>query len=121
MNKFSISFFALVFILCSSYSFSQSHLQSGTFIVNTETEGYTLNKLTGDRSVTKEVAFTKPFDKKPKVVLSVSSLDADSKSNVRYRIEAISVSRDGFTVKLSTWSDSKIFAVTGYWMAYIEE
>lgn len=121
MNKFSISLFVLVFILGSSYSFSQTHIQSGTFILNTETEGYSLNKLTGDRSVIKEITFDKPFDKKPKVVISVTSLDSDTKTNIRYRIEAISISRDGFTVKLSTWSDSKIFALNGNWIAYIEE
>jgi hypothetical protein len=114
---FSISF-VLFFILSSSYLFAQVAIQSGTFSANTSTPGYTLDKNSGDRSVTIEVNFDKPFDKKPTVVLAVVKLDADNKTNLRYNIETLSVSRDAFTVKISTWSEGKIYGIGGSWIAY---
>jgi len=53
-------------------------------------------------------------------MLSVTQLDADKGVNTRYNVEVLSVSRDGFTVKIRTWADSKIFGISGYWLAYTE-
>ncbi len=61
-----------------------------------------------------------PYDVKPKVMLSVTQLDADKAFNSRYNVEVLSVSRDGFTVKIRTWSDSKVYSISGYWLAYVE-
>jgi hypothetical protein len=53
-------------------------------------------------------------------MLSITQLDADKTANSRYNVEVISVSRDGFTVKIRTWADSKIFSISGYWLAFVE-
>jgi hypothetical protein len=111
-----------VFIFCLSFTavLAQSGIQSGKFAVNSSTNGYTLNKNSGDRSVSIEITFPKPCETKPVVVLSVTSVDADKDTNVRYSVEAVSVSRDGFTVKISTWADTKIHGISGQWIAYTE-
>jgi len=100
---------------------AQSQLLSGSFSFNSSVAGYTLDKNTGDRSTSIEVTFDKPFDKKPKVILTTTLIDADSKSNLRYSIEAVSFSRDGFMIKVNTWGDTKIFQLGGSWIAYTEK
>lgn len=67
--------------------------------------------------MTLEIEFDKPFKNKPQILLSISQIDADRESNVRYNVTAVSVSKDGFTLKVDTWSDSRIFSISGYWLA----
>ncbi|MDR3627857.1 MAG: H-type lectin domain-containing protein [Ignavibacteriaceae bacterium] len=118
MKKLSLISLFLFFIAGSSFVLAQTAIQSNNFSVGSSTANYTLDKNTGDRSITIEVTFDKPFDKKPTVVLSVTHLDADTKTTVRYDVVASSVSRDGFTIKISTWSETKIFGIGGSWIAY---
>jgi hypothetical protein len=118
MKRLSVSALLILFLLSSSFVLAQVKIQTNKFSANTSTTGYTLDKNSGDRSVTIEVTFEKPFDKKPTVILNVNMLDADTKSNTRYSVEPTSISRDGFTIKISTWSESKIFGIGGNWIAY---
>jgi H-type lectin domain len=112
---------ALLFLLAFTAStFAQSQVESGTFGVNSKTPNYTLNKNSGDRSVTVEVNFTKPFESKPDVVLSVTQMDANTSSNLRYDVEPVSISRDGFTIKITTWADCTINSIRGTWLAHAE-
>lgn len=101
-------------------SIATAQIQSGSWATQAGEASYNLNSNTGDRAVTIEVNFDKPFDVKPKVILSVTQLDADKAFNPRYNVEVLSVSRDGFTIKVRTWADSKIFGISGYWLAYTE-
>ncbi len=101
--------------------YAQSTVQSGKFQLTTKTAGYTLDKNEGDRAVSIEVDFNTPFDVRPKVILAVTQVDMDRNTNQRYNVEAISVSRDGFTVRVSTWGDSRIYGVAGYWIAHTED
>ncbi|MCK7526634.1 MAG: H-type lectin domain-containing protein [Ignavibacteriales bacterium] len=55
----------------------------------------------GERSMTIDIDFETPFKEKPQIFLSVAQIDADKESNLRYNVEAISISRDGFTIKSS--------------------
>jgi hypothetical protein len=109
----------LVFGLITS-AFAQTKVLSGKWGASKSTEGYTLADNSGERSVTISVNFLDPFENKPDVVLCVTLLDATSDQNVRYRVETMSVSRDAMTIKISTWADTKIFGISGYWMAHGE-
>lgn len=113
------SLFILI-VISSGTLLAQTQIQSGKFSANKSVEGYTLDQNVGDRSMTMDVTFAKPFDKKPSITLSVIMIDAETKTNIRYNVEATSISRDGFTVKISTWSDTKILGIAGNWMAYAE-
>ena len=85
-----------------------------------DTKAYTLNANSGDRTVTIQVNFLKPFENKPDVVVGISSIDVDKGTAVKYAVKPISVSRDGFTVEVKTWGDTKIYSVTGFWVAHAE-
>jgi hypothetical protein len=102
-------------------AFAQTKVQSGTWGASVDTEGYTLSENQGERSVTISVNFLDPFENKPDVLLGVTLLDATSEKNLRYKVESLSVSRDAMTIKISTWQDTKIFGISGYWMAHAKE
>lgn len=109
-----------LFLMISVVAFSQTQVLSGTWCANTETANYTLHQNSGERKITIEVNFLKPFENKPDVVVGVSALDADKNLNVRYSIAPKSISRDGFTVEVATWGDSKIYTICGFWVAHAE-
>jgi len=95
-----------------------AQVQSGTWFVKEGQAGYNLYTNQGESSMTISVKFPTTFENKPKVALSVTQIDADKNANQRYNVEAISVSRDGFTIKIGTWADSKVFSISGYWIAH---
>ena len=111
----------LLVVGVSAVAISQTQVQSGTWKVHsTTTPSYTLHENQGERSVIISVPFLKPFETKPDVILTVNHMDAEAKTNVRYTVKAVTVTRDGFTVQVSTWEDSKIYGITGYWLAHAE-
>lgn len=112
-------FMSLILIFGLSVSMlAQVQVQSGTWGTNTAQKDYTLDKNSGNRDVIVEVTFDVPFDEKPQIVLGITMLDASSEKNVRYDVKALSVSRDGFTIKVATWAETKIYGISGYWMAH---
>jgi len=120
MKKIIFAIFVVAFVGSLSVVSAQSKFLTGKYTVNYNNSGYTLDKNTGERSYTMEVNFLNPFEKRPEVVVTISLLDADKGTNVRYNVETTGVSRDGFTLKISTWGDSKIFGLGGTWIAYSE-
>lgn len=111
----AILFFSLSFLL------SAQEMQSDQWRITQSDGGFTLNSGNGDRIMQKEVRFAKPFDSMPDVSVTVTFLDADKNQNVRYDVKAISVSRDGFVIRIKTWNDTKIFGMGGYWFAEAEK
>jgi len=104
------------FIILTGFSSAQT-IQNSSWSVNQSLAGYSLDKNEGERTMTIDIDFETPFAEKPQIFLSVAQIDSDKESNLRYNVEAISISRDGFTLKVSTWSDSKLFSISGYWLA----
>jgi len=117
MKNINTLIFLSIFTVISAQAFAQT-MQNNSWSVNQSLAGYSLDKNNGDRTMTIEIKFEKPFTKKPQIFLSVTQIDSDKNVNLRYNVEAVSVSRDGFTIKVNTWADSKIFSVSGYWLAY---
>ena len=109
-----------LFFMLSAVALSQTQVLSGTWCGNTESKNYTLHQNQGERKFTIEVNFLKPFENKPDVVVGVSALDADKNENIRYTVNPKSVSRDGFTVEVTTWGTTKIFTICGFWVAHAE-
>jgi len=109
-----------LFFMVSAVAFSQTQVLSGTWGASSDTKSYTLNANSGDRTITIQVNFLNPFENKPNVVCGISSIDVDQSTAVRYAVKPISVSRDGFTVEVKTWGDTKITSVTGFWVAHSE-
>jgi hypothetical protein len=118
MRKLSVVTVVFFFVVFSALVSAQ--IQSGQWSTKAGDSGFNLDSNNGERALTIELAFKKPYDVKPKVMISVTQIDADKGFNSRYNVEVLSVSRDGFTVKIRTWADSKIFSISGYWLAYTE-
>lgn len=119
MKRSFILLFAVFFLGFAALVTAQS-TQSGSWSITPATSGYSLDKSTGERTMTIDVDFNKPFDTKPNIVLSVTQVDADKEFNYRINVEAMSVSRDGFTIKIRTWADSKIYSLSGFWLAHTD-
>ena len=117
-NFYSLSIFTLFLII--SVSINAQTTQSSSWSVNQSIKAYSLDKNNGERTLTLGVKFEKPFTKKPQVILSVTQIDSDKETNTRYNVEAISISRDGFTLKVRTWAESKLFSISGYWVAFAD-
>lgn len=116
MKNIYTAIFLFLFIIFSVNALAQT-IQSSSWSVNQSLAAYSLDKNNGERAMTIDVDFETPFTQKPQIILTVTQLDSDKESNVRYNVEAISISREGFTLKVRTWSDSKIFSISGYWLA----
>ncbi len=114
MKKLILIAFAIIFTF--SIAFAQS-VQSGTWYAGVG-EGFTLDKGTGERIVTISVEFPQSFEKRPTVTVGVNRLDTDKGTNTRFNVQATSVSRDGFTLKITTWGDTKIYGIGGFWIAH---
>ena len=71
----------------------------------------------GEREVRREVAFPRPFLHAPMVFVSMSLLDAAREQNLRYALTAEEVTEHGFTLRLSTWNDTRIARAGVEWMA----
>jgi len=111
----------LLVVGVTAVAISQTQVLSGNWSANsTTTPSYTLHQNEGERSILVSVPFLKPFETKPDVILTLSHLDAESKTNVRYTIKAVTVTRDGFTIQVSTWAETKIYGISGYWLAHSE-
>ncbi len=107
----------LVLFALGSVAYSQE-IQTGTVEVSATTPGYaSLQKGNGERAVMIDVAFAKSFEVKPDIIISVNSIDIPKESSIRISAKAISISRDGFTIIVKTWEDSKINGVTVSWIA----
>lgn len=119
MKKSFVLLFAVLFFGFAAIVSAQS-VQSGSWSITPATPGYSLDKSTGERTMTVDVDFDKPFDTKPNIFLSITQIDADKDVNLRYNVEAMSISRDGFTLKIRTWADSKVFSLSGFWLAHAE-
>jgi uncharacterized ion transporter superfamily protein YfcC len=114
------SIFIIILFLIAFSSVITAQTQSGFWESKIGDTSYNLDSGTGERSITLEVKFSKSYEVKPKVFVSVSQLDVDKNYNCRYNVEALSVSRDGFTIKIMIWADTKIYSIGGYWLAYKE-
>lgn len=110
---------AAALLMLSSVSFGQM-MQKGDFAANVNNEGYSLNGGSGSRVYTTFVKFGKAFTKEPMVLASLTSYDggAGKDGNVRVAIKVESVTREGFTLKVSTWGDSRVTGVEGSWFAF---
>lgn len=66
----------------------------------------------------RRIAFARPYDAPPSVVVWLDSVDTGSSANCRVAVCASDVSRDGFTIHLDTWGDTKLWSAGASWLAY---
>lgn len=114
-----LSYLFIFFILASFTTNAQ--MKSGKFNFHSGTDGYSLHEGKGDRIFRYDVKFDKPFETVPQIITSVNLVDADKENNTRFNLEAISISRDGFVIKIWVWAETKIYGIGGSWFAQAEK
>lgn len=71
----------------------------------------------GEREVVKYVSFKTPFNGKPSVSAALAMVDGSNAANLRVNLTVQDVTNDGFNVRVSTWADTKLAAVSISWIA----
>ena len=99
--------------LMAQGTISVPQVQVGTF----SSSGTGLSTGSGERQMTVTVSFPKSFSEKPKVIVGLTMIDAAGNVGTRVNAIAEGISRDGFTVIVKTWADSKVYGVSGSWVA----
>ncbi len=71
----------------------------------------------GPREVRQAVAFDTPFTAAPAVIVALSLLDLDRRTNARLDLSAENVTPAGFDIVLRTWGDTRIARIRADWTA----
>lgn len=71
----------------------------------------------GDRVVRVTISFARAFAEVPSVMLGLTGIDAAHDQNLRFRLEALKIKKEGFTIEFSTWSDTHIARASVSWQA----
>nr|CAL23844.1 agglutinin precursor [Helix pomatia] len=69
------------------------------------------------REIVKHVTFSPQFCREPKVILSVTTLDAEHTKNLRYEARLKSVSPSGLSASCYSWHDGTIYRMKLTWLA----
>lgn len=116
------TFFLLIFLfLPLSFILAQSTIEVGSFLLHSGMANYTLDKGSGERFQMIEIRFSNDFSSKPEILFSIDMLDCSKESNLRYAVESSFLSKEGFVLKVRTWADTKIYHISGKWMAILTE
>jgi len=84
---------------------------------NTTTPGWGLNIGSGERFVDIYQKFDNIFSKTPKVIVTLSRLDASVGTDVRIAVTARDIDSNSFNLRILTWSDTLIYGVDASWIA----
>ena len=63
----------------------------------------------------RNITFGTPFDAPPKLPLGFNLLDLGKGANIRVATSADNITKEGFTISLSTWGDSILYAAGASW------
>jgi hypothetical protein len=69
------------------------------------------------RSFSVPVVFASEFSSIPVVHLGLTGLDVDQRDSARITLKAENISPSGFEAVISSWADSRVFAVEFNWLA----
>jgi hypothetical protein len=94
-----------------------SHLGVGVL-----TKGWTLDVVwpphsEQSRSFVVDVVFDSPFSSIPVVQLGITGFDIDQRESARLTLKAENITESGFQAVISTWENTRVFAVEFHWLA----
>jgi hypothetical protein len=95
-------------------------IQSGRAGSGQGDPAWTLLTGSGNREFRQYIAFSAPFAGAPNVTFGIVLLDAISGHNTRINADVRDISASGFTLVLSTWADTLIWACHVNWLAIRE-
>jgi hypothetical protein len=81
------------------------------------TPGWNLLTGSGDRYFDRPIVFQAPLSSVPLIQLNLAAVDADSQPNLRIELLAANVTTNGFTLRVHTWADTKLYRVRANWFA----
>ena len=95
---------------------------AATVGVGVLTDGWDLDEpssggLDESRVFTVDVDFATPFSGIPVVTLGLTGFDMDQYTAARISLKVVELSHTGFKVEITTWRDSRIYAVEFNWFA----
>lgn len=91
---------------------------SATGGVGVTTEGWNLAESAEEpRTFITEVVFSASFQSVPVVQLALTGFDMDQRDSARISLKAVEVKPSGFKVEISTWLDTRVYAVEFSWLA----
>ena len=94
---------------------------SSQVALSTSTEGWRLDVVepTEDsfRSNQVEVWFATPFLSPPVVQLGLTGFDLDQRDSPRLTLKAENITSTGFLATITTWADTRVYAVEFQWLA----
>lgn len=93
-------------------------IASGKFHASKKDPNWQLLEGIGERPFEKRVKFPQPFKAPPVVVVSLTGLDVLHEKNCRIRVEARHIDRNGFSIFMTTWSDTGVYGLWVEWLAY---
>jgi len=83
------------------------------------TQGWNLNTGTGSRQFDIPVTFQTPFLAPPAIQVNLSEIDSDAGPNLRVNARAVNITNLGFTLRILTWADTKLYAAQANWFAFL--
>lgn len=86
-------------------------------IFNHVDEGLPMWTGSGDRSVTVDIIFIRPFKESPEIMVAITGMDCDHTINQRYWLKATNIRTTGFTLEFSSWGDTRISRAGATWQA----
>ena len=72
----------------------------------------------GSRSVEKQIKFDTPFSEIPEITSALGELDTQAGLNYRIICRTKNVNKDGFTMEINTWANTKIYSAVCSWLAH---
>ncbi|CAE7160993.1 unnamed protein product [Rhizoctonia solani] len=66
----------------------------------------------------KQVTFSKPFTRPPRVYYAISRIDETNKGNLRAKSTVTDTTAKGMTIHLDSWNDTEMYTTVGQWIAY---
>jgi hypothetical protein len=97
-------------------------IASAVLSVGVQTEGWNLAEVPADsfetpRVFTTPIAFVEPFQGIPVVQAALSGFDLDQRDSARVSLGLSQITPEGFTLEITTWRETRVYAVEVSWLA----
>lgn len=91
--------------------------EGGTVLFSAFEDGGEMWTGSGPRLATQDICFDERFLDAPSVHVSLSMWDISGGANQRADIQAVRITREGFSIEFRTWGDTRVARVRASWMA----
>ncbi|EFA84072.1 hypothetical protein PPL_03145 [Heterostelium album PN500] len=97
------------------------HTITKTGLVIDETQKFNSGCPIGDKYSEHVIKFDKPFPRIPEVICALTQIDCAQDKNLRIRVFAKDITKEGFTFVFMTWFDTKLYGLRGSYVATLDQ